>query len=210
MNKCITLRPQRPHRPPSQQPGGPAAPARGGGLWCSRPATPCSPSASAAPEDPPVRAAACSPAGSHPAPARPRRSVPEPQHHPVHAQCTVHGAGPWSLARGAWHPAPVHGTQCPLHGTQCRCVVPGAQGTSPFLSSWLRQTFPSPWRWCAGMADGLACQCRPHRPGGSLVQMNIDGLEAAGRCALHPGHVCNKAGPPGRPKLMKIVLERRQ
>lgn len=203
---------------------GPAALARGG-PWCNRPAgaSTRSPPASVAPEDPWARAATCGPAGSHPAPP-----CLVPNQAPVLAgACPVRGApwaarGPWCtvVLCGARSRCVVHG-----HGHGCTVVVCGARrvvfvpgprpagralpvptpsarwpgGRSPFLSPCLGRGASLPItapRW--DQQTNWRVSARRAGPGGSLVQMNIDWLEAPGRRALHPGHVCNKAGPPGR------------
>lgn len=127
--------------------------------------------------------------------------------HTVHghgAWCMVHGRA-WAMVQDARSMVFVHGapSSCTVHGPRCTLPVPEPSSWWPGdipvpLPVPSPRRFPPNYGAALGPADKLACQRPPRGPGGSLVQMNIDWLEAPGRRALHPGHVCNKAGPPGR------------
>lgn len=146
MNKCITPRPV---------PAVPAVPPGAGRGRCSRPVTPRSPSASMAPEEPPAPAAARGPAGSHPALAWPRCSVPAPQ---AAQCCPVYGPQCHCIVPKAGTLSP-----CPLHGPQCHWMVPSAgarsprPGNVPFASPGQPERVRAPAAACRA-ADRSPCQ----------------------------------------------------
>lgn len=182
MNKCITPRPV---------PAVPAVPPGAGRGRCSRPVTSRSPSASMAPEEPPAPAAARGSAGSHPALAWPRCSVPAPQA----ALC------------------------CPVYGPQCHCIVPKAGTLSPVPVAWSPVPVDGPQCWCTVPTPRERSPSPPQaspsvsvarqRRAGRQTDRRVSGAGgawpneyrwavAAGRSA---GQVCAPAGALGRPGL---------